>query len=57
MWKHCNSILHAVDKQGLPLQHQAELEASIHSEFCKGTEVHMEAQLIALKEICDDVGG
>lgn len=38
MWKHRNSILHAVDAQGLPLQQAAELEAAIHSEFRKGTE-------------------
>jgi hypothetical protein len=38
MWKHHNSILHTVDTQGLPLQQTADLEASIHSKFCKGTE-------------------
>jgi hypothetical protein len=38
MWIHRNNILHAVNAQGLPLQQAAELEASIHLEFCKGTE-------------------
>ena len=38
MWIHRNNILHAVDAQGLPLRQAAELEASIHLEFCKGTE-------------------
>jgi hypothetical protein len=38
MWIHRNNILHAVDAQGLALQQAAELEASIHLEFFKGTE-------------------
>jgi hypothetical protein len=38
MWKQCNSVLHAVDEQGLPGQCALELEISIHSKFQQGTD-------------------
>jgi hypothetical protein len=37
MWVHRNGIDHAVDKQGLPICLAANIEATIHEEFCKGT--------------------
>jgi hypothetical protein len=37
MWVHRNGIDHAVDKQGLPIRLAANIEATIHEEFCKGT--------------------
>jgi hypothetical protein len=38
MWVHRNGIDHAVDKQGLPIRLAANIEATIHEEFCKGTD-------------------
>jgi hypothetical protein len=38
MWVHQNGIDHAVDEQGLPICFAVDIKATIHEEFCKGTD-------------------
>jgi hypothetical protein len=38
MWVHRNGIDHAIDEQGLPIRLAADIKATIHEEFRKGTD-------------------
>jgi hypothetical protein len=37
MWVHQNGIDHVIDEQGLPIHLAVDIKATIHEEFCKGT--------------------